>query len=83
MSIIPKSKPQASRAHVIAAAKKQWKKDHTGEPLPAAFMVGIRSYYFRTMGNPNSGDRNIYDDCLAHAMSDPTGPGWVPVIAKI
>ena len=64
MSIIPKSKPQASRAHVIAAAKKQWKMDRPGEPLPAAFMVGIRSYYFRTMGDPNSGDRNIYDDAI-------------------
>ena len=65
MSILPKARPRATRAIVIEAAKRQWKKDRPGEAFPDRFVFGCRSYYFRTMGDPNSGDRNIYDDAVA------------------
>jgi hypothetical protein len=62
--MIPKSKPQAARELVISAAYSQWRKFRPFDPLPETFLVGVRSYYFRTMGDPAKGDRNIYDDAV-------------------
>lgn len=62
--MILKSKPQAAREAVISAAYSQWRKSRPIEAFPDTFIVGIRSYYFRTMGDPNKGDRGIYDDAI-------------------
>lgn len=62
--MLPKSKPQAAQKAVLTAALKQWRKCQPGEPLPEMFVVGVRGYYFRTMGDPTKNDRGIYDDAL-------------------
>ena len=59
--------PKASRETVLAAAYKQWQKDHPGKPLPEMFLVGTRAYFEKTMGGPGN-DRGIYDDAI-HVVS--------------
>lgn len=60
----PKSKPQAARDLVLRHALEQYKKFRNSSVLPSTFLVGIRGYYFRTMGSPTKNDRNIYDDAI-------------------
>lgn len=55
--IVPKSKPQLSRAEVETIIK-----DH--KINEKVVLVGIRGYYKRTMGNPLTNDRGIYDDAI-------------------
>ena len=43
-------------------AARQWKKHRGSEPMPDMFLVGVPGYYWRSMGDPNSNDRGIYDD---------------------
>lgn len=62
--MIPKSKPQADAAAIITAAMKQWRKAYPSEVFPEMLVIGVRGYYFRTMGDPHRNDRGIYDDAL-------------------
>lgn len=57
MSILPKDKPKLSREEV-----KEIIKDHNVNDQ--VVLVGIRGYYKRTMGNPLTNDRGIYDDAI-------------------
>jgi hypothetical protein len=82
MATLPTSRPQASRATVLSAARKQWVKAHPDTYLPDSFLLFVRGYYFRTMGDPTKNDRGIYDDAAFvvgpevfasfHANSDPS-----------
>jgi lysozyme len=60
--MLPASRPQATRAQILATLRKQWKVNGPKEDFPE-FVVGfIRGYYLRTMGDPTKNDRGIYDD---------------------
>ena len=86
MSIpIPRSKPAASLATVIAAAEKAWKMGHT-LPLPDFFVLGVRAYYRDSMGEPGVNDVSQYDDAFFivsplgfsawNGNTDPSRYGW-------
>lgn len=62
--MIPKSKPQASLAKVMAAAVKQWASDKPNVPFPEVFLASVRGYYRDSMGEPGTNDRGIYDDAF-------------------
>lgn len=64
MSILPPSRPKATREQVIAAALNAWKKDGHTSPLPDFFVLGVRAYYRDTLGRPGVNDRGIYDDAF-------------------
>lgn len=55
----PPNRPQATRAEIEAIASKAF-----GGLLPPVYVVGIRGYYKRTMGDPAKNDRGIYDDAI-------------------
>jgi lysozyme len=62
MSILPSSRPKATREQVIAAALKEWKQSGTTASFPDMFALGIRAYFMNSMGKPGVNDRNCYDD---------------------
>ncbi len=92
--MIPKSKPQATRAEILAMAKKTWPK--ANGDFPDMCVVGVRGYYLNTMGKSGVNDRGIYDDAIFvigrdfasfNANVDPSAfrkgiatliPGWYP-----
>lgn len=57
MAIVPQSKPKAPYDTLAAIVRKAGIRDGFA-------IVGVRGYYFRTMGDPNRNDRGIYDDAL-------------------
>jgi lysozyme len=63
-SIVPPSRPRATREIVVAAALREWKKEGHTTPLPDFFVFGVRGYYRDTMGKPGKNDRGIYDDAF-------------------
>lgn len=64
MSIVPKSRPEATRTEVIAFIQ-------DGKPLPDfPIVVGRRGYYADSMGQPGVNDINIYDDAMWIVESD-------------
>lgn len=58
--MIPSRRPQMTRAELIARINKEY----PAFVIPAFFVVGIRGYYKKTMGNPDQNDRRIYDDAM-------------------
>lgn len=66
MSLVPRSRPQASREDVLRYI------DAAGLNLGAepVILVGVRGYYKRTMGKPFENDRNLYDDAMFILTSD-------------
>ena len=60
MRIVPSKKPQISKVELIDLVKKA----HPNFVEPDLYWVGIRGYYKRTMGDPTSNDRAMYDDAL-------------------
>ncbi len=64
MSIVPRSRPQATRAEVLAFVT-------DGKPLPPfPFLVGRRGYYRDTMGAKGVNDIGIYDDAMFIVLED-------------
>lgn len=59
MSILPRSRPKASRELVERVARAM-----CGSELPPVYVLGVRGYYLRTMGDPARNDRGIYDDAM-------------------
>jgi hypothetical protein len=57
MSIIPKSKPQATRADI-----ETYLRANGLNPADGVFLVGRRAYFKDTMGKPGANDLNCYDD---------------------
>lgn len=84
---IPKSKPKASRDLVIRKATEAWADKHGTSPLPERFVLAVRGYYDRTIGEPGN-DINAYDDAFFivtpaamtawNGNTDPTRYGWNP-----
>lgn len=78
---IPNAKPKASLTLVMETAKRQW----GDAPLPETFVLAVRGYYSRTIGEPGN-DLNCYDDALFivspagftswNGNVDPTRYGW-------
>ena len=64
MSILPSSRPRASREVVVGAALDAWRKDGKSSPLPEFFVLGVRGYYRDTMGKVGANERGFYDDAL-------------------
>lgn len=59
MAILPPSRPRATRADVERVARVMY-----GKALPSVYVLGVRGYYLKTMGNPLANDRGIYDDAM-------------------
>jgi hypothetical protein len=88
---IPNSKPQATVAVVMEAARKEWIKKHD-KPLPEFFVLAVRGYYRDSMGKPGVNDYGIYDDGLFivsplgftswNGNTDPSRLGWNPNAGK-
>jgi lysozyme len=88
----PVSKPKAAREVVVAAAKKRWEMSHPGVPLPSRFVLGVRSYFQDTMGEPGANDYGINDDAFFivtpdgmtawNGNTDPSRIGWNPGAGK-
>ncbi|MCA0445171.1 MAG: hypothetical protein LCH54_02955 [Bacteroidetes bacterium] len=58
--ILPSNKPRLSSSEL----HEKLSPFHLGRTLYPVIVVGIRGYYLKTMGNPASNDRGIYDDAL-------------------
>jgi lysozyme len=58
--MMPKSKPQATRADILALALSAGLRQRES----VLFILGIRGYYRNTMGLPGVNDRGIYDDAI-------------------
>lgn len=56
--IVPLNKPAQSAAQTREILKK------AGVDITLPAILGDRAYYQRTMGDPNSNDRGIYDDAI-------------------
>lgn len=57
---VPASKPKMKRLELISMINAKYPQF----VLPDFLVVGIRGYYKRSMGNPNTNDRMIYDDAI-------------------
>lgn len=57
---LPNSKPQMTRAEVVAMITEQL----PDFILPDFFVCGIRGYYKKSMGDATKNDRKIYDDAI-------------------
>lgn len=60
MKIVPEKRPQIKRDDLIAKVQAVY----PDYDLPKLLWVGIRGYYKRTMGDPTTNDRAIYDDAI-------------------
>jgi lysozyme len=61
--MLPAARPQATRTQILAALRRQWRKNGPGGGDFPEFVVGfVRGYYLRSMGDPGRNDRGIYDD---------------------
>lgn len=60
MSIVPTTRPKMPKEEVIALVKNTY----PDFVIPDFFIVGIRGYYKKTMGDPTKNDRSIYDDAI-------------------
>lgn len=60
--MIPNSKPRISRERLVANVIGQglWKNDN----VTRTSVIGVRGYYFNSLGQPNDNDRGIYDDAI-------------------
>lgn len=67
---IPNSKPKASLTLVMDVAHEAWRRANGNTPLPDTFVLAVRGYYSRTIGEPGN-DLNAYDD--AHFIVSPAG----------
>jgi hypothetical protein len=66
MSIIPNSRPQISKADLLAHIELA----HPDFKIPDFFICGIRGYYEDTMGTVDKNDRNMYDDAIFLVAKD-------------
>lgn len=57
---IPASKPKLDYLELVAMINAKYPQ----YVLPDFFVVGIRGYYKKTLGDPNSNDRMVYDDAI-------------------
>lgn len=64
MSILPASRPRASRGFVYGLALAKWRAEGYSEDIPDNFVAVVPGYYWSTMGDPNKNDRGIYDDAF-------------------
>ncbi len=60
MSIVPPSKPKMTKEEVLSLVKSIYPEF----VIPDFFIVGVRGYYKKTMGDPTKNDRMIYDDAM-------------------
>jgi len=58
MSIIPSSRPQAKKHEILAKVPFYMVENYK------VILVGIRGYYYDTMGEVGKNDRGIYDDAI-------------------
>lgn len=82
---IPNLKPGANRDTVVFEAAKRWNIDNPGEPLPKHFVLAVRGYYDKSIGDPGN-DICAYDDAFFivspesftswNGNTDPTSYGW-------
>jgi len=85
MSILPKSRPQATRAQIERLIPKSVKDAYT------VILVAVRGYYRDTMGKTGVNDRGIYDDAIFivspdcfiayNANTDPSA--WKPNVSSL
>lgn len=88
---IPPSKPQAGLQTVIAAAAKQWEKNHGDKPLPEFFVLAVRAYFSETIA-PAGNNISAYDDAFFivsplgfsawNGNTDPSRYGYNPNAGK-
>jgi lysozyme len=65
-AIVPPSRPKATREEIARIANRAlWP-----AAVPRVYVVGIRGYYKRTMGDPTKNDRGLYDDALVIVTPD-------------
>jgi len=60
MNIVPPSKPKMTKEEVLSLVKSVYSEF----AIPDFFILGVRGYYKKTMGDPTKNDRLIYDDAI-------------------
>lgn len=60
---IPPAKPKATVEKVLSVAGEAWRRANGNAPLPAVFVLAVRSYYSRTIA-PEGNNLNAYDDAF-------------------
>jgi lysozyme len=88
----PATLPKASRTLVAQKALKRWRADGNEGPLPVVYVLAVRAYRKRTMGDPGRNDVGIFDDAFflvtpdgmlaENANTDPSRLGWNPGVGK-